>query len=147
GPGEKNSIGCDDQRSHRLGVYCRPDGSESRSAIGTLPHTARGCSNVDCVCGYWIERDVHDSTADIGWADKSPTRASEWSIRLLGLLRQRSSLSAGSFQRSNWNSTVSYALSNKPIFRWSLFLCAAGIGYARLLIWFASFLIRANGSW
>jgi hypothetical protein len=42
---------------------------------------------------------------------------------------------------------MSHALSNEPIFRWSLFLCASGIGFARSQTWFASFSIRVNGPW
>jgi hypothetical protein len=130
-----------------LRVCCRPDGSESGSPIRTLPHTARGRDNIDCVGGYWINRDIHYSTADIGRTDKSPTRGSEWTIRLLGRVSQRSSLSAGSFRGSNWNSAMSHALSNEPIFRWSLFLCASGIDFVRSLTWFAAFSIRMNGPW
>jgi hypothetical protein len=94
-----------------------------------------------------IDRNIHHSTADIGGTDKSPTRSSEWSIRLLGRLSQRSSLSAGSFQGSNWNPAVSHTLSNEPIFRWSPFLCVSGIGFARSLTWFALLSTRTNGPW
>jgi len=130
-----------------LRVCCRPDRSKSSSAIGTLPHPARGRGNVDCVGGYWIDRDIHHSTADISRTGKSPARSSEWSIGLLSRLSQRSGLSAGSFRGSNRNSAVSHALSNEPILRWTLFLCASGSGFARSLTWFVSFSIRANEPW
>jgi hypothetical protein len=66
---------------------------------------------------------------------------------LLNCLSQRSSLSGGSFGGSNWNSTVSDTLRNKPIFRRSLVLCVSEIGLAGFASGFASFSMRANGPW
>src|SRR5262249_18917181 len=114
------------------------------SAICTFPNTTRGRANIDCVSGYRIDRDIHYSPADIGRTDKPPPCDSEWSIRLLRRLSQHSSLISGLFRGSNWNSAVSSALSNAPFFRWTLFLCVSGIGFARSLSWFALFSIRAN---
>jgi hypothetical protein len=130
-----------------LRVCYRPDGSESGSAIRTLPHTSRGRGNVDCVGGDWIDRDIDNSTTDIGWTDKPPTRISKWFVRLLSRLSQSSSLSGGFFGGSNWNAAVSHTLSNEPIFGRTLLLCASDIGLARSASGFGSFSIRANGSW
>jgi hypothetical protein len=118
-----------------------------RSTICAFPNSSGRRGNVDGVCGYWIHRNVYDSSADIRRADECPTRASEWLVRLLGLLTQGGSLSSGSLGRSNGNSAVSHALSDEPILRRTFFLSASRIDSSQSLTWVATFSIRAKKVW